>query len=163
MCFSLLTRLEERLDLAGHRPVYHVGGEYLVFCLLESTLVLLPIDPRGQRFALLVQELRAYAPTLGGGHLVLLPALAAASPLLEEHAPLAVWCGEHHQGTTGHREHRTHGEVEFIVHTRCLVHYQERRPAKPSDGLLGARQRDYTAIVLQLKTELAFGLWCHGP
>src|SRR5215203_5695687 len=75
----------------------------------KRALVFLAEDERREGGPLLLQELLGDARALISGHLVALPAFSGF-PRLVEDAALAVGCGQHHQGTTGDRQHRAHGE-----------------------------------------------------
>src|SRR5215208_3274913 len=104
----LSSRPKQRLDLLGYRPIYQVGGEDLILGLLEGALIFLPEDERREGGALLLQEPLRYPGALTSRHLIALPS-EPACPLLEEHASLSVGSGEHHQGASAYRQHRTHG------------------------------------------------------
>src|SRR5215210_6989251 len=132
---------EQRGHVSAHSPVDQIDTEHLIFGLLEGALVLLAVDPRGERPPLLREELRTYARALLGSHLVALPrGGAAVRPLLEEYAPLARGGGEHEERAARDGEHRPDGEVELVFYPRGLVHDQEIHAREPAHGLLSARQ-----------------------
>src|SRR5215207_1927975 len=131
---------EQRRDLIGDRADDLLVAEYLIFYVLEGAFVLLPEDARRQTAPLLLQERRGDARYLGGADSVALPGAhpSFASPFLKEHAALAPGRREHDQRSTRDGEHRTHGEVEPVVHPRGLVYYKQGRSAEAPDGHLCA-------------------------
>src|SRR3712207_8860559 len=68
-----LSTPKERRNLRGNGPLYHLVCKHRILCLLKRALVLLPVNPRGQRFALLIQELLRDARALGGVDFKALP------------------------------------------------------------------------------------------